>query len=359
MLARYMIWTPVAETRLDLHQMISNYDGLPVWYPLKACKNAAPTSRVWPGSGRRLSKAFSDDNSPTIATSDQSGSCLSPAGSSPFCAAITRSRSVEADFNQLLKPVGSWSSSAVGCGLSAPASLAPSRRGSAIGQDGVIFAIDNPLVSADRSPSRRESSGSASRRESSGSASEMDSTSELGPATCGVENAAEEIGGGQVSQVTQKMQAILKMPPTPATRHGFSLLAHGSHQRTDQTLVSAAELTPGPYATSEGLARESRTTAGQIKLGLVYAKGSLQVDVIAARNLPSLDCTNPPDTWVKVLYILQYIIFISRSPTSTFPPNFRSIFVGHNATSATRFTLLKNIYIRCLLNYLVTFTLAI
>ena len=74
--------------------------------------------------------------------------------------------------------------------------------------------------------------------------------------------------------------------------------AHDRIHRSSYELGAGQVLPPG-YTDRNGQIR----SAGQIKLGLIISKGQLEVEVIAARNLPVDENNMPPDTFAKVIII--------------------------------------------------------
>ena len=110
-----------AETHFELDGV--TLDGRSLWLPLKRCDSAFSSPSLSPMTPRRLSKAFSQEQSNDLSEPNS----LSESNSTSTYG-LPRSRSAEA--NVLLHPDSvPWSG---GNGLSAPASLAPSRRGSSV-----------------------------------------------------------------------------------------------------------------------------------------------------------------------------------------------------------------------------------
>ena len=125
----------LAETKLDLDRLV--LDGRAVWFPLRQCDYSSPSHSPVPP--RRLNKAISHDhhyhdqqqfyyaagssrNSSELSI-DHTSSIATPS-SPPGNEALPRSRSAEL-CNLLLQPSDEWTTTT---GLSAPASLAASRR---------------------------------------------------------------------------------------------------------------------------------------------------------------------------------------------------------------------------------------
>ena len=100
------------------------------------------------------------------------------------------------------------------------------------------------------------------------------------------------------------MVAVQNKLSRGSQRHSSHRISHRSHSpglahdrihRSNYEL-GAGQVLPFGYAEREGQIR----SMGQVKLGLIISKGQLEVEVIAARNLPVDENNTSPDTFVKV-----------------------------------------------------------
>lgn len=281
----------LAESNTELENVAM--DGRSVWLPLLHCDTLAfPTPR-------RLSKALSHDqqshqqvrnlsisrNSSELSVDHASQSPPSSRQRTPTPPGIGLPRSRSAEIcNLLLQPEApNWATS----GLSAPASLAPSRRGSS-------YNCEDDLLIPQSSPSsRRGSSVFLDETE----AANMQLIHEKLPAPCAT--ASHEQQGFPISQ--RRSQSF---------RTEIKDRQRNSHGRKPERILntSALELGAGQILPSQKptLNKEegifySTESCGQIKLGLIFTQGQLEVEVIAARNLPFVGETRMlPDAYVEV-----------------------------------------------------------
>ena len=106
-----------ADSKLELERL--SMDGRSVWFLLRQCEGMYSTSSHCLITPRMLYKALSHDQHNNFESANDSYQSNSASNSS-----IPRSRSAECNLLLQPEPIGT-------AGLSAPASLAPSRRGSA------------------------------------------------------------------------------------------------------------------------------------------------------------------------------------------------------------------------------------
>lgn len=204
---------------------------------------------------------------------------------------LPRSRSAEI-CNLLLQPEApGWSNS----GLSAPASLAPSRRGSS-------YNCDEELQIPQSSPtSRRGSSVFANENEMANIQLVHEKLSSSSPQTANL----QQHGFSSSSQ--------LKAHRSQSFRTDIKHNQHSSHDlpsnRISERILNSSSLELGAGQILPGrktMGRDessfySTVSCGQVKLGLIITQGQLEVEVIAARNLPMVgENSVPPDTYVKV-----------------------------------------------------------
>lgn len=234
---------------------------------------------------------------------DQPNSPPSSSASTP--PGMSRSRSAELAAHLLLQPeMPGWASS----GLSAPASLAPSRRGSNFNcEDEAVRA--SPIQQALMIP---RGSAPTSRRGSAVLPSlPPQAVEQLANMQLAVQEKLTGAGSRRSSQVQiphqhiQQQQQQLQHHPAERVLNTSSLeLGAG------QILPHGMLMNRGEAATHSVIS----SSTGQIKLGLILTQGQLEVEVIAARHLPLVgeSCNIQPDTFVQVSLLLsfQYILLL-------------------------------------------------
>lgn len=279
-------------------------DSRPTWFPLRSCETAIYNPP------RRLSKAVSHDlqnhQQPTsfsVSTSlnvsrnsselsvdhiSQSPPSFHQRTPTPPGLSLPRSRSAEICNLLLLQPEPpSWSTS----GLSAPASLAPSRRGSS-------YNCEDDLQILRSSPSSRRGSSVFNNE------SEMPNI---------------QLVHDKLSSTSQSsdLQHICFSSSQRRSQSFRTETKHHQHNLQDMPSNRIAGRIPNLSSLELGTGQifpERKTTernegiffpnesCGQIKLGLIITQGRLEIEVIAARNLPTIgENSIPPDTYVKVL----------------------------------------------------------
>ena len=299
-----------AESDMELENI--TMDGRPTWFTLRNCDTAILAAP------RRLSKALSHDqqnyqqqynyslsisrNSSELSVDHASQSPPSSRQRTPTppgSMGLPRSRSAEI-CNLLLQPEApGWSTS----GLSAPASLAPSRRGSS-------YNCDEELLIPQSSPS--------SRRGSSVFVDESEvANMQLVHEKLSASPTLQHHGGCSSSQRrSQSFRAEIKHQH----RNSHDLPSNRTTERIINT--SALELGAGQIIPSRhAMGRDdgmfiTTQSCGQIKVGLIITQGQLEVEIIAARNLSMIGENGaPPDTYVKVYSLL--ILFKSNCYSDT------------------------------------------
>lgn len=276
-------------------------DGRPTWFPLRHC-NASPVSP------RRLCKAVSYDQQnqqnqqqqPYVLSrndcelnvdhADQSSSSSQQRTPSPPTLSFPRSRSAEI-CHLLLQPESQgWTNS----GLSAPASLAPSRRGSSYNCE------DEYLIAPSPPSSRRGSSVFAGEGELANvqGHQKLSASTAVNLDPCALQHhrvpSSQWRSQSFRSEVKHAQHNAQDVPTNRASARiiNSSALEFG----TGQILPGQSLL-----ARDERLFKTHTESCGQIKLGLIITQGQLEVEVIAARNLVAIAEKHVlPDTYVKV-----------------------------------------------------------
>ena len=237
-----------------------------MWFPLKSCESSHSSPALSPVvcSSRRLSKAYSHEYRADDAVDSPDRS------SSSSLSILPRSRSAES--NLLLQP------EIVCGGLSAPASLAPSRRGSSYSEAVNELPVHSGLGFPQSNPSSRR--GSAVFDDDDDDADPLRNAASLK-----VDPAAVRSGRSQSFRLSPS-----KGSAAPAKR---------SYKKIVNT--ASLELGPGQVLPPSFTDLANKFAASnQIKLGLVVTKGQLEVDVIAVRNIPLAEDNTVLDTFVKV-----------------------------------------------------------
>lgn len=258
--------THLAETKLDLDRLV--LDGRAVWFPLRQCDYSSSPCHS-PVPPRRLNKAVSHDhhyqqqqqfyygsrNSSELSI-DHTSSIPTP--STPPGTSLPRSRSAELCNLLLLQPADEWTA-----GLSAPASLAASRRSSS-------HNCEEALAAPRSSPS--------SRRGSSVS---------IEPA---------EVASTNMKLVKERLSSPSSIQQqTSHKRHGQSFRTSPNHNQYqdghhDASVNRALNLELGVGQILPTVMRMRRgenapsshhtASLGAIKLGLIITQGQLEVEVI-------------------------------------------------------------------------------
>lgn len=226
---------------------------------------------------------------------DQPNSPPSSSASTP--PGMSRSRSAELAAHLLLQPeMPGWASS----GLSAPASLAPSRRGSNFNcEDEGVRA--SPIQQALMIP---RGSAPTSRRGSAVLPSlPPQAVEQLANMQLAVQEKLTGAGSRRSSQVQISHQHIQQLQQHSERVINTSSLELGA----GQILPHGMLMSRGEAATHSVIS----SSTGQIKLGLILTQGQLEVEVIAARHLPLVgeSCNIQPDTFVQVS-LFQYILLL-------------------------------------------------
>ncbi|XP_045028997.1 uncharacterized protein LOC116921958 isoform X2 [Daphnia magna] len=329
----------IADTNMDLQNI--TMDGRPTWFPLRHC-NASPVSP------RRLCKAVSYDQQnqqnqqqqPYVLSrndcelnvdhADQSSSSSQQRTPSPPTLSFPRSRSAEI-CHLLLQPESQgWTNS----GLSAPASLAPSRRGSSYNCE------DEYLIAPSPPSSRRGSSVFAGEGELANvqGHQKLSASTAVNLDPCALQHhrvpSSQWRSQSFRSEVKHAQHNAQDVPTNRASARiiNSSALEFG----TGQILPGQSLL-----ARDERLFKTHTESCGQIKLGLIITQGQLEVEVIAARNLVAIAEKHVlPDTYVKAtLCHAERVIGVrkTRIVRQTCHPEFHQtlLFDAANALHAT------------------------
>lgn len=282
-------------------------DGRPTWFPLRVCNASSVTLR-------RLCKAVSYDqhnqqqppytlshNDCELNIDHASQSPTSPHQRTPSPPALSfpRSRSAEICHLLLQPEIQGWAIS----GLSAPASLAPSRRGSSYNCE------EEYLIPQSPSSSRRGSSvfcGEGEAPNIQGTHQKLTSTAvNLDPCT---------VQHHRVTSSQWRSQSF-RSEVKHAQDHSQDM---SSNRASTRILTSSAlefgtgQILPGQalLAREERMLRTNIESCGQIKLGIIITQGQLEVEVIAARNLVVVTEKHvQTDTYVKVHHRFKFDIF--------------------------------------------------
>ena len=272
-------------------------DGRPTWFSLRNCDSSICSSR-------RLCKAVSYDqqnqhqiynlsrNSSELSVDQTSQSPTSSQQRTPSPPSICLTRSRSAEICQLLlqPEAPGW----VMSGLSAPASLAPSRRGSS-------YNCDEELLVPNSSPSSRRGSCVID-------ANEMNNLEivhqKLSPST------ANNLDLSELQHNRLPISQWRSQSFRTETKHNQQLSQSSNSKRIARILNSSAlefgvaQILPTGQVMlerDETIIRSKLESCGQIKLGLILSQEQLEVEVIAARNLPIFGKNGSlPDTYVKV-----------------------------------------------------------
>lgn len=279
-------------------------DARPTWFTLRNCDSA-----ILSCTPRRLSKALSHDqqnhqqqfysrNSSELSVDHASQSPPSShqrTPTPPGGIGLPRSRSAEI-CNLLLQPEApGWATS----GLSAPASLAPSRRGSS-------YNCDEDLLIPQSSPSSRR--GSSVFADDSDVAN-MQLVHEKLSASPTQTSHLQHHGFSSSQRRSQSFRAEIKHQ----NRNSHDLPSNRTSERiinTSALELGAGQILPGRQTMGRDESMFNTTQSrGQIKIGLIITQGQLEVEVIGARNLSVIGENGvPPDTYVKVTDFYSFLI---------------------------------------------------
>lgn len=292
----FVLFAIVAETKLDLDRVAM--DGRSFWLSLRPCSSAGDihygsSPMPSPNVSRRPSRSvpavvhqkqpnadvhYSSRNSSELSVDRGSNSPPSSIPSTP--PGMSRSRSAELAAHLLLQPeMPGWGAAS---GLSAPASLAPSRRGSNFNCGGDETTLGVPQSSA---PSSRR--GSA------------------------VLPAIPQQAAEQLLMVQEKLSGGGSRRPS---QHQLPAIPPERVLNTSSLELGAGQILPHSVMKNHRGVLGSSSSNGQIKLGLIITQGQLEVEVIAARHLPLVgeSGTVPPDTFVKVSFSPYLLIYFLR-----------------------------------------------
>ena len=292
----------VAESTLELENI--TMDARPTWFNLRQSDGQIYTTP------RRLSKAMSHDiqnqqqqqqqqlysrnasrNSSEMSVDCSSQSPTSPYGKPPISpgSGLPRSRSAEI-CDMLLQPEApAWASS----GLSAPASLAPSRRGSS-------YNCEEELKIPQSSPSSRRGSSVFMANDP-----QMENFQLVHEKLSLATTSSQPQHGAHGAPSAQWRSQSFRTDMTSQLRTSHDLPSNWTSQRilnTSSLELGAGQIVPdrlcrgrddGVFYTTE--------SCGQIKLGLIIIQGQLEVEIMTVRNLPMVgENGTAPDTYVKV-----------------------------------------------------------
>ena len=106
------------------------------------------------------------------------------------------------------------------------------------------------------------------------------------------------MGATDLAAIQQKLSSASRDRRGQSKIHHYDLSPGQAHDRIHRSSyeLGPGQILPTGYADHKGQIR----SIGQIKLGLIISKGQLEVEVIAARNLPVDEHNTPPDTFAKV-----------------------------------------------------------